>query len=291
MPSIREQQALLPVDYFHSKVAYRWDNFVHDTSVRVCGTISLVFCCIGFAIWFFIGFNEADGLPIPFLGISFGCMLLSIMCGTIGFTFYDIKELGFEGNLIMLNKIIKLRPSFESIDKWSEIALDINNYVNEKNILRCGYIFYDGNDCKSYFEYIVKEVHKHKKNKKKRKLREEETKHYNKFKKSISKGKHHNLNHNHHKYYCDVSTQTDKDKDKCNASRNNFSGSKFSRRNGTNNFNLNVDLGTNNNNYRNTDPLSLSSIHLQNKFLKKKFKKANKIYENASVKYWENKYK
>lgn len=291
MPSIREQQTLLPVDYFHSKIAYRWNNLIHDTGARVGGTISLIFCCVGSALWFFIGLKETGALPIPFLGISLGSMLLSIMCGIIGPIDYDIKELGFEGNLIMLNKIIKLRPSFESTDKWSEIALDVNNYVNEKNIHRRGYIFYDGNDCRSYFEYIVKEVRNHKKNKKKRKLREEETKHYNKFKKSISKGKHHNLNHNHHKYYCDVSTQTDKDKAKCNASRNNFDGSNFSRRNGANNFNLNVDLGTNNKGYRTADPLSLSSIHLQNKFLKKKFKKADKIYENASVKYWENKYK
>lgn len=297
MTSIREQRVLLPIDYFHNKFTYFVNHLYYDTLVRVFGITSLIFCIISFSIWIFIGFDESDGIPVLFLIFALISQIIGLGCGLIGYVDYNIKELGFEGNLILLNKIIKLKPSLINDDKWSKIALDINNYINEKNIHKRGYIFYDGNDCKLYFEDLIRRINKYKKNKKNKKLKEEETKHHNKFKKSISKGKYHSHNHNHshsrcqnHKYYCDSSTQTDTSEKKYNnIGRNNFKKPNYINKNNQNSTNINIDFGSNNNG-QNTDPLNLSSIKLENNFLKKKFKKAEKVYENECIKYWENKY-
>lgn len=288
MASIRGQDSLLPVDYFHSKIGYRWDRFIHNTGFRVCEIISIILFCIGFGIWYFIGFKESGEIPAVFLVFAIIFQVISLFCGMMELIDYDIKELGFEGNVIMLNKIIKLRPSFKDNDKWAQIALDINNYVNKNNITGSGYIFYDGNDCKSYFKNMIELNHKYKKQEKTRKLKYERNKHYTKFKKSISKDKHRDCHHDHPKYYCDVSTQTDKDQNiKSNTGRKPFNKTNRLHHHGNNgNVNFNIDFGSN----KYEDPLRLSSIHLENKYLKKKFKKAVKVYETESIKYWENKF-
>ncbi|KAG0667952.1 hypothetical protein C6P45_005183 [Maudiozyma exigua] len=130
--------------------------------------------------------------------------------------------------------------------------------------------------------------HQYKKQEKRRKLKHERSKHNTKFKKSISKDKHRDCHHHHPKYYCDVSTQTDKEQNiKFNTGRKPFTKTNRLHHYGNDgNVNFNIDFGTN----TREDPLRLSSIHLENKYLKKKYKKAVKVYETESIKFWESKF-
>lgn len=247
----------LPVDKFNGYWNYHWNECKYSIPLRM-------FVVVGFGFFIIAGIiscDECDQEGVHVLGI-FG-----IICNCIAFCMplidtYDPHDyLGVEGHIKYFFEITQRKPTMEA-RTWHEISLTMNQFVKENKLTRTGYLFYDEKSCQDYFIRLVENHFQRKR------YRAEQKKRTTLIKISGYKPK---------ERRCEAQEYSD-----CNEQANPSSPSS-SPSSPSSSPNQSHAIIRN-------DLLNIGENPIDNKIIRKSFKKARKVYQKQTEIYWNNKY-